>query len=301
MLKSTSAVSVVIPTRNRAHLVSGAIASAFAQTHVDVEVVVVNDGSVDDTEATLDALDDARLVVVHRKGDNGEPQARNAGVEAASHDVLAFLDDDDRWAPSKLRRQLEAMQDSDADWAICGARLVTPDGDSLGVQSTNRIERAARRNQILRLFLTTNQVPGPGSSLMVTRSAFEAVGRFNPTVPLFADWDLYIRLAALGEPALVDEPLVDYTQHDGQMTNDLRNGWSALAGFRERYRDHRAAEDVRVADESVLLWVAWQQARAEGPRLVFGNLRDAGVVRQPSDVPRLVRTIGRAVRGRTHG
>lgn len=291
---------MVIPTRNRAHLVPTAIRSALEQTDVRVEVVVVDDGSTDDTPTVLAAIDDPRLVVVRRDEDNGEPQARNAGAESASYDILAFLDDDDRWSPTKLQRQLGALESANADWSVCGSRIVTPSGEVLGEGSVARIRAAVKAHETLRLFLTTNQVPGPGSSLMVRRSTFESVGSFNPTVPLFADWDLYIRLAAHGDPALVDAPLVDYVQHEGQMTKDLSGGWDALVGFRERYGNYRSTDDVRVSDESVLWWVASRQLRSEGLGAVLGHLWRAGVISQPSDLVRVGRTLVGVAAQRRH-
>ncbi len=291
MTTASMPVSVVIPTRNRAHLAPLAIRSALEQTNIRVEVVVVDDGSSDETPGVLAALDDPRLVVVRRDKDHGEPQARNTGAQAASYDILAFLDDDDRWAPTKLHRQLEALASANADWSVCGARIVTPSGQLLGKGSVERIQTAVQQRETLRLFLTTNQVPGPGSSLVVRRSVFESVGSFNPSVPLFADWDLYIRLAAHGDPALVDAPLVDYVQHEGQMTKDLSEGWDALVGFRERYGNHRSAEDVRVSDETVLWWVASRQLRSEGLGPVLRRLWQARVISQPSDLVRVSRTL----------
>lgn len=95
-------MSVIIPTRNRASLVVDAVSSALNQEGVNVEVIVVDDGSVDDTPAVLSAIADARVTVIRRSSDHGEPNARNAGVAAASHEWIAFLDDDDRWASAKL-------------------------------------------------------------------------------------------------------------------------------------------------------------------------------------------------------
>lgn len=293
------AVSVIIPTRNRSGQVVEAVASALSQEGVEVEVIIVDDGSVDDTPTVLAAIEDARVSVIRRDGDHGEPNARNAGAEAASHEWIAFLDDDDRWAATKLRTQLRALlASSGASWSITSARIVDVDGRMVRRRSTERIARAYAHGAGLRLFLTSNQVPGPGSTLLVRRSVFESIGRFDPAVPLFADWDLYIRLAADSDPVLIDEALVDYVQHAGQMTADLSPGWEALAEFRLRYQDERTAADVRTADESVLLWVASRQLRSEGLRAVVEQLRRAGLVRSPGDVMRLSRTIASIARER---
>ena len=284
-------VSVVIPSRNRAYWVPGAIDSALSQEDVEVQVVVIDDGSTDKTPDVLARISDPRVKVIARHSDHGEPQARNAGAALADYDLLAFLDDDDRWDPVKLRRQIDALESHDADWSVTGARHVDVNGHVLSIHSPERIQRAIDADQCLRLFLTTNQVPGPGSSLLVRHDVFDSVGGFDERVPLFADWDIYIRLAYHGDPAVVDEPLVDYTQHDGQMSRDLRGGWEALAGFRRRYGDLRAANDVRTADESVLWWIASRQLTHDGPVGVARQLWNAGVVTSPSDAARLARTL----------
>ena len=284
-------ISVVIPSRNRAYWIPGAIDSALSQVGVDVQVVVVDDGSTDDTPEVLARLTDPRIRLVRRDDDHGEPQARNTGAHLAQHELLAFLDDDDRWDPTKLLHQFEALEVTKADWSITGARHVDVTGHVLSIHSPERIQRAVDAGQCLRLFLTTNQVPGPGSSLLVRRDVFESVGGFDENVPLFADWDIYIRLAAYGDPAVVHAPLVDYTQHDGQMTNELSHSWEALAGFRDRYSDLRSENDVRTADESVLWWVASRQVGEDGPIGVARQLWESGVVTSPSDAGRLARTL----------
>src|ERR687887_1081438 len=98
-------VTVVIPTYNRSHVVDRAVRSALAQTHRDVEIIVVDDGSTDDTAARVRTFTDPRVRHVARPH-RGVSAARNAGVALATTDVVAFLDSDDVWRPDKLEREL---------------------------------------------------------------------------------------------------------------------------------------------------------------------------------------------------
>src|SRR5215211_487544 len=112
----TPGVTVVIPTRDRAHLVAGVVASALDQRGVAVEVVVVDDASTDETPQRLEAIEDRRLRVLRNEV--------NRGIEAARGPWVAFLDDDDLWAPGKLRAQLAAPGAQAAVLVYAGAVAV---------------------------------------------------------------------------------------------------------------------------------------------------------------------------------
>jgi len=126
-------VSVVIPTRFRPDLVVRAVRSALAQTHRDLEVIVVIDGPDDATEEALAALADDRVRVLTLPAKGGAPNARNQGAQAARGAWVAYLDDDDEWLPSKLEIQLGAAAASGAAVPVVASRLInrTPRADSV--------------------------------------------------------------------------------------------------------------------------------------------------------------------------
>ncbi len=130
-LRINPAVSVVIPTRRRAQLVARAVRSALAQTLKDIEVIVVIDGSDDETRAALAADPDPRLRVVELASSGGAPAARNVGVEHAKAEWTALLDDDDEWQPEKLATQLALAEESQLPMPIVASRLIvrTPRAD----------------------------------------------------------------------------------------------------------------------------------------------------------------------------
>ena len=118
-------VTVVIPTHNRKELLRYALMSALRQEGVALEVIVVDDGSSDGTAEMLAALTDRRVRVVHHETAQGVSAARNRGIEEARGEWIAFLDDDDLWAPDKLRLQLESATKSGRRWVYVGHVNIT--------------------------------------------------------------------------------------------------------------------------------------------------------------------------------
>src|SRR5262245_25673454 len=113
-------VSVIVPTRNRRELLPTTLRSALGQRGVDLELLIVDDASDDDTAAAAQALGDGRIRVIRLDKPSGVSAARNRGAAAAQGEWLAFLDDDDLWAPDKLARQLDAARESGRDWGYTG-------------------------------------------------------------------------------------------------------------------------------------------------------------------------------------
>ena len=117
-------VSVIIPTRNRSKLLELSLRSVLWQRSVDFETIVVDDGSTDDTPRMLRSLGD-RIRVFRHERSQGVSAARNRGIAEARGEWVAFLDDDDLWAPDKLELQLQALRRDDRRWAYAGAVEIT--------------------------------------------------------------------------------------------------------------------------------------------------------------------------------
>jgi glycosyltransferase involved in cell wall biosynthesis len=203
-------VTVVIPTRDRWPLLQRALASTFAQENVDLEVIVVDDGSQDATDTELARIVDARLRTIRLTRSSGVAHARNLAVAAARGKWIAFLDDDDFWAPTKLRRQLEAAG-SNGDVIVYTATIVV---DEFG--RPTRIDRASPSIEVQRRLLDKN-VLGHPSSVLVPTSLLRSAGGFDERLSIFADWDLWIRLLQVARPVAVNEPLVAYSEHSSNM------------------------------------------------------------------------------------
>jgi glycosyltransferase involved in cell wall biosynthesis len=205
-------VSVIVPTHNRARLLERTLRSILAQDVRDLEVIVVDDGSTDETRVM--AVADPRVIVVHNPAPAGVSAARNAGIARARGTWVAFCDDDDLWSPAKLSRQLSAAEAAHADWAYTGDVNVD---DQLRVLSGGPpLDPEAVAATLPRW----NPLSSGGSNVVVRSRVLSAVGGFNPELRRTEDWDLWIRIARVGLPACVRAPLVAYRFHAGNVMAD---------------------------------------------------------------------------------
>ena len=261
MARPLPPVSVVIPTRNRRPLLFRTLASVLAQDGVDVAVVVVDEASADGTAAALAELDDPRVTVARHDVARGVADARNAGLERVATEWVAFVDDDDVWAPGKLAAQLEALvAGPDCEWSCTGAVVV--DG-ALGIVGA---EVAPAAGGLLERLLVYNAIPGGGSSVMARADAVRELGGFDPRLRVVADWDLWIRLAQRSPLAAVERPLVGYLRHADSMSRQLEELRHELEHVAAKYADLRADRGLEFPWERWLLWAAAMHRRA-GRRL----------------------------------
>jgi glycosyltransferase involved in cell wall biosynthesis len=225
-------ISVVIPVHNRSLPVRRAIESVLAQTCQDFDIIVVDDASTDGTPAAVEAFGDPRITLIHHERNRGGSAARNTGFRASSAEYIAFLDSDDEWLPGKLERQLAAFERSGDRLALVytGAERVFPDG------SVSR--HVARRRADLTRALLTKNVIGETSLGMVRRSALEAVGGFDESLPSCQDLDLWLRVCSRFDADVVPDPLVRIA--NGSDTGRITVSVTRTLSGRELYcRKHR--------------------------------------------------------------
>ncbi len=206
-------VSVVIPTYNRAHSIAESVHSVLRQTFTDFELIVVDDCSRDDTTKMLESITDLRLRVLSHDTNRGANAARNTGIHAAAGTYVAFQDSDDEWLPSKLEKQLAAMQEFGPDSIGAYCAMVV-------LEQTNGVSNGLVN---IRLVPSRTDVPLDGhlkhsllggfslistQTLIVKRSVILAAGGFDDSLPALQDWDCCLRLAEYGPFAFVNEPLV---------------------------------------------------------------------------------------------
>jgi glycosyltransferase involved in cell wall biosynthesis len=209
-------VTVVVPTHNRSRLLALTLRSALWQQHVDLEVVVVDDGSTDDTAQLVASLDDPRIHRLHHPTSQGVSAARNHGIARARGRWVAFLDDDDLWAPDKLARQLQAAHHTGHAWAYTGAVSVDVEQRLFGSSTP-----PPPPEEVLARLPRWNPMPGGCSNVIASSALLQATGPFDRQLVNLADWDLWIRIArAAGPPAWVRSPLVGYRLHGGNRSLD---------------------------------------------------------------------------------
>ena len=205
-------VSIIIPTRNRSGFLMQALRSALRQQDVTVEVIVVDEASIDQTPTLLATVNDRRVRVIRHDVPRGLAGARNHGADESHGDWLAFLDDDDLWAPDKLVRQLDAAQQLHREWAYTGAVHISEDRIISSQVPLPPEETVAELPHY-------NAIPGGGSNVVVRRSAWDWVGPFDTRfIAGGEDWDLSIRLSQHGLPACVCSPLIAKRLHATNMS-----------------------------------------------------------------------------------
>jgi glycosyltransferase involved in cell wall biosynthesis len=230
---------VIIPCYNQARFLPEAIESALGQTYSRREVVVVDDGSSDDTSRIAASYKGVRAV---RQENQGVAQARNRGLRESSGECVVFLDSDDRLRPRALEAGLEALRRSpDAAFSYGWSDFITADGSFLA-PSPRRIIEGDPYVSLLR----QNVMPNP-AAIMFRRDSLEATGGFGVGVDVAEDYDLCLRLVRLHGASLCREVVADYRQHDAShsrkagamsqsMLRVLQRQADYVAGYPERER-----------------------------------------------------------------
>jgi GT2 family glycosyltransferase len=207
-------VSVIVPTRDRASLLGRTLRSICAQRAVDIEILVVDDGSRDE-HAAIRASADPRVRVLRSPTSEGVSAARNRGIAAARGRWIAFCDDDDLWAPRKLADQLSAANAACASWVYSGDVNVN---GSLRVLSGSPPPPPC---EVMQMMSRRNPLSSGGSNVLVRADLLAATGGFDPGLRRTEDWDLWLRLASTGLPAWVCRPHVAYGFHDLNIATDV--------------------------------------------------------------------------------
>jgi glycosyltransferase involved in cell wall biosynthesis len=204
MPEKSPVISIIIPAYNAAGFILETLHSVFQQTFRDFEVIVVNDGSTDNTLEVLASVTDPRMRVI-TKQNQGVCAARNTGIQAARGEYLAFLDNDDLWTPDKLEAQLNALKSNPkAGVAYSWTKPFYTNSDKV-CEATPYYFIGDVYNDLLQ-----ENFIGHGSNILATRAAVESVGGYDEQLPYVADWDFCLRLAAKWEYALVPKPQIFY-------------------------------------------------------------------------------------------
>ncbi|MGI9146217.1 MAG: glycosyltransferase family 2 protein [Chloroflexota bacterium] len=220
-------VSVIVPSHNYGRFLSQSVGSALAQTYVDLEVIIVDDGSTDDTPAVTERLaSDCRVRAVRLPHRSGPSAARNAGLASARAPYVAMLDADDWWALDKLAPQLKLLQEnSDLGLVHSLATLVSVDGTLIypAPWQASRFSRAFLSAPVtgtaLPALLLNNTVAT--SSVLVRHSLLDAVGGYDETLAVCEDWDLWLRLAGRTRFGWIGEWSVHVRRHGANTHLDV--------------------------------------------------------------------------------
>jgi glycosyltransferase involved in cell wall biosynthesis len=225
-------VSVIIPTYNRAQLLSRAVRSVLDQTYQNLEITIVDDASSDQTGEILKQFRDPRIKYLRHEENKGGSASRNTGIRVARGKYIGFLDDDDEWMPSKLECQVEHLENN-------GRVDVVYTGLSVrDLKSGKRVGKVVpqKKGVIFGDLLGDNYV-GTTSSVLIRRERLEIDNLFDEGMPSCQDWDMWLNLSKKCMFDYIQEPMVIYHIHEERITTYDE---SALLGRKmifEKYKD----------------------------------------------------------------
>lgn len=193
-------ISVVIPTFNREKLIERAVESVLNQSYNDIEIIVVDDCSTDNTHLIMEKYKNNKKVkYIKLKTNSGACRARNEGIRNASGDIIAFLDSDDEWHKDKLMKQYAFFKKKNAEIVVCNYLY----------EKEKKCEKAIKHQQDV---ITYNQLLYENcittGAILVKKDLIEKVGGFDEKMPRYQDWELVLRIAKESRIYFCDEPLL---------------------------------------------------------------------------------------------
>lgn len=208
-LSVVPSVSVILPTYNRGYCLHRSIDSVLHQTFSDFELIIIDDGSTDDTRQIIESYDDSRIVHVHNDENLGQTKRLNEGLALARADLVAFQDSDDEWLPAKLEKQVTVMRSQPAKVGMVYTDKwrFEPDKEKFHWKSPSNMPEdgivfdKALDEQVYNI--------GP-QSVLIRRECFGKVGLFDERLTNFNDWDMFVRISKHYLLYHIKEPLVNY-------------------------------------------------------------------------------------------
>ena len=229
MQRERPMISVVIPSYNRAETICGSLDSVLAQSLSDLEVIVVDDGSWDDTKERIMSYTDNRIKYYRYEPNKGACYARNYGASHSSGAYLAFQDSDDIWHKDKLKKQMEHLLKSDADFVFCGINRIS----EKGAKYYYPVNGFDPEKEALEQLLFENRIGT--QTMLMKRQVWESV-RFDETFKRYQDWDFAIRAASTFKIAYKEEALVDSAVNISSISASVES-YPALCRLLEKYRE----------------------------------------------------------------
>lgn len=209
----SSFISVIIPTYNRAQFIRRAIDSVLNQTYKNFELIIVDDGSTDETEDFLDPLKKAGLIRYLKRPNLGVSCARNFGVENATGTFISFLDSDDEWLPHKLQDQLNFLERHSSLRIVYGEELWIRNGKRVNQKKIHQKSGGWIFDQCVQQCLIAP------SSVMMEKSLFLEMGGFDEQFMVCEDYDLWLKISSLFEIGFVSHPLIiKHGGHEDQLS-----------------------------------------------------------------------------------
>jgi glycosyltransferase involved in cell wall biosynthesis len=211
-------ISVIIPTKNRSDLLKNAIASVQKQTYKNWELVIVDDGSTDNTKQVIEQLNDKRIIYKKNEKSLGGAQSRNIGAKSSNGSLIAFLDDDDVWLHEKLEVQSTHFQNPEVGLSYCGC-LIKFTSFNIYYPTKPSIEGEAFDDLLINNFI------GVTPSVVARKSVFNKAGGFDAKLKARQDYDLWLRISNISKIKCSDKVLFISYQRDNieRITSSIKN------------------------------------------------------------------------------
>ncbi len=259
-------VSVIIPAFDRAHTVLRAIESVIGQSLPEWELILIDDGSTDNTERLVRSIPDERIRYIRNLRNSGQSAARNTGIKAAQGTYISFLDSDDEWLPEKLALEVVLFESAPTiGLTYSGENVLDSDGRLLEI-GTPRLQGRVFSQLLAKDFI------GSCSRVAVRRKILEIVGGFDEGLSNAEDWDLWIRVASICQVAGVPQVLVRRYLGANQVSDRLRGICDSRMKIVEKYR-HEMSLQALSDHLAILSIILLNYDRPHARELAFEAIR----------------------------
>ena len=227
-------VSVIIPTYNRARSIKESVMSVLKQTYKDIECLVIDDGSCDNTIDILNTIKDSRLKVIELQQNKGPSYARNFGCNKAQGEYIAFNDSDDLWVESKLEKQLLFLNNN-PDYSMVYCRFVCEDKAGKTIVPDERFGKKELEDNLVNTLMNFNTIGTP--TIIIKKEVWEQIGGFDEKLAALEDYDLAIRIAENNKIGFIDDVLVRVNSTFDSVNSNLFNRGIALLQIGAKYNN----------------------------------------------------------------
>ena len=213
-------VSIIIPTYNRANLLSRAIKSVLNQTFKDFELIIVDDGSTDNTKQVVEKFqkEDSRIKYIWQENSGAPARPKNTGIKNAKGNYIAFLDDDDEWLPEKLEKQLKLFESS-SNLGFVGCNILVTNNKNKKSSKVYKMPTYSESIFFEKLF--EGNFILTSSCVVIKREVLNKIGLFDENLKFGDDWDLWLRIAKKYKFDFAPEFLIKYYIHGGNIIPNL--------------------------------------------------------------------------------
>lgn len=227
------AVSVIIPTYNRRQLIERSVKSVLSQTYQDFEIIIVDDGSTDNTEEAVANIKGKRIKYIRHDKNKGEAAARNTGIKAAGGEYIASHDSDDEWLPEKLEKQIKAFENCPPEVGVVYTGFWKVEKGQRTYVPFKWINK--KEGDIHCELLRGNFIGSPAT--LIKKECFEKAGMFNEKIFHLVDWELWLRISKYYHFKYIDEPLAVAHYHSDNVSLNYRAFISAVEFVLGKYSD----------------------------------------------------------------